>query len=374
MRRWAAPLLLLLGVLASIGIWDNVTLNQRLMVVGIGVDPGSARGKIRVTFQFPSPTALEGIPSASGAGPAKNAFLTATREGTSFIDALEQVQNEEARDVYLGQLQYVLVNVRLGPPMLPDLIQEFERMPEIDQTQYVVMTLEPTATLLKLSPPTTVLPAIFIADRFRCERCITVQNRVRGVDILRMTRTPLGDIAIPVITAYGPQGFEFNRLAIQSHGRVPDVLSARDSLSLAYLKGIVRKGDLEVDGPWAQPAVLRSVADASQVRALPPVGGHLHFLVQLHVGAEVARSPVPVLTSRAYQTLARGAAASLRQRVAALMRRLLARDLDPVGLERALLVSDPALFSSDAHFRRLLPSSLVSIEVHVSLHRGGELI
>ncbi len=374
MKRCLAAAQLVLAVFALAGIWDNVTLNQRLMVVGVGVDPGSAAGRVRVTFQFPTPAALEGIPTGSGGGPAQHPFLTATREGTSFIDALEQVQNEEARDVYLGQLQYILLNVHLRPPVLPDLIQELERTPEIDQTQYVVMTLEPTPHLLKLSPPTTVLPAVFIADRFRCERCITVQNRVRGVDVLRMTRTPLGDIAIPVITARGAQGFEFTRLAILSRGRVAAVLNPADSLAVAYLKGLVRKGDLWVPGPWPQPAVLRSVADAAQVRALPPRAGRPVFVIDLHVDAEVDRSPVRVLTSDAYRTIAGRAAARLQRQAAQVMSWLDAHDLDPVGLERAMLVTWPQRFVDDAHFRHLLPRSEVTVRVHVSLHRGGELI
>jgi spore germination protein KC len=164
------------------GCWDSREIEQRANVLAIGVDWASEeerKGEDEISHlgkKFPIPdegmikvTAQIAVPGRIPLGPqqpggSEKPVLVVKVVGHTFQDAMLNLQQEVADEVFLGHLRIIVLSeeiARLGTARFNDFLR---RNPEIRRTASLVVSKESAAKYMNLTPELERIPSLYLAD------------------------------------------------------------------------------------------------------------------------------------------------------------------------------------------------------------------
>ncbi|MCY0886576.1 MAG: Ger(x)C family spore germination protein [Firmicutes bacterium] len=366
LRRTVA--LLLLTGLALTGCWDNRPIDERAIVMVLGVS--SRHGRLALRFQIPTASALTALPSGSSGNSQSESFFVLPAEGRTVASAFGRAQASVSRDLYLGQIQALVLSAKLPPRVLRAAMTGLARLEPVDRTIFVLTTPDPVTRLLSTPTPLNQLPNEYFSTLFNCPDCATLHLQVRLWQLMDRLVTPGVDPFLPV-ARLGPHGIELNQVALYAKDRYLATLSPQETVAFALLTGRAVKPTLSAPTPLGETALrvgtcrggfsARIVHGRPQARFTVSIDGQLVDGPALD-GDRTARA-------RVLQAVARQVTA----RCLALIRHTQALGSDPFGVGRRLHWTDPRGFQALGPWDRAWKQTRVTVTVHVETTRAGNI-
>jgi spore germination protein KC len=164
------------------GCWDSREIEKRANVLAIGVDIASEEDRKKedeishLSKEFPTPdeqmikvTAQIAVPGEIPLGPQQpggsaKPVLVLEVVGHSFQDAMLNLQQEVANELFLGHLRIIVFSedlARSGTSRFNDFLR---RNPEIRRTASLVVSKEPASKYMNITPELERIPSLYLAD------------------------------------------------------------------------------------------------------------------------------------------------------------------------------------------------------------------
>lgn len=177
---WLLIIFFLIFPLLS-GCWDSQEIEQRATVLAIGIDEADSEDQnepevSHLKNQFPIPneemiklTAQIAVPGRIPLGPeqtesAGKSVLVIDVVGHTIEDAVLNLQQQVADEVFLGHLRIIVLNEKVAKKGIVRFNDFLRRNPEIRRTASLVVSRESAATYMKLSPELERVPSLYLAD------------------------------------------------------------------------------------------------------------------------------------------------------------------------------------------------------------------
>lgn len=370
MRHWGRrAVALVLGALFLSACGDNHVLNERALVLVMGVEPAGG-GRIRVDLQIPSPRGLTTLgPGGTGSAESgsRQTFFVLSGSGRTLSSALAHAQGRSTQALYLGQLQAIILSTRLSPELFTRVMSSLARIGTLDQTTYVLASPQPLARVLAVAPQQSTLPGLYYATLFSCRRCQTVDLARQLWSLEKRQLTPLVSAWVPVVEI-GPTGFQVDRVALYRQGRPEMVLSRGQTNLLGLLLSRTSKVPWILPGPDGTVVGIRALQARTRFRPSWR-NGRLEIAVRIAATGLLSDFPLQQAARKAVPQLEREASASLAAGAVQLLQRLAGRHLDPFDLGAAFVWRHP---QAAAVWMRAFPRARWRVRVEVTLIRYGD--
>lgn len=364
--------LLLLGSLS--GCWDDRALNQRDLVLTLGIGPSPKQsGTLAVVFQIPSPSGLaaDSIGGSGGQSPGGAPFFVIVGTGASFATAFESAQVQVSRDLYLGQTEVILLSDRLSPRLLHRTVATLDRLGSIAKTPYMVATDTRITRAAAHRVSQNHLPALYFESLFTCRQCQAMDLGVHLWQFADRLNTPGVDPALPLATPTAT-GYRVNREVLYRKYRPVGTLSPQASDALALLNGQARKLTVFLPLGHGSSASLRAIRARTVVHPRV-VGGRVVADIREQVHASLDEVDSYTDTPAQVAAIARAAANTLSARAVRVLETTEAWDTDPLGVGRDLDYDDPAAFHALGPWHHIYPHVRFHVHLTVTIHRLGDI-
>lgn len=163
------------------GCWDSQEIEQRATILAIGIDQADPKAQnepevSHLKNQYPTPqleliklTAQIAVPGRIPLGPeqtggADKPVLIMEVVGHSIEDAILNLQQQVADEVFLGHLRIIVLNEKVAKKGTQRFNDFLRRNPEIRRTASLVVSKESASTYMKLEPELERVPSLYLAD------------------------------------------------------------------------------------------------------------------------------------------------------------------------------------------------------------------
>lgn len=164
------------------GCWDSQEIEKRANVLAIGIDEADENEQnkedsiahlknkipirkeeiIKVTAQVAVPGRIPlGPEQTKGSG---SSVLVVNVVGHTIEDAMLNLQQEIADELFLGHLRIIVLNEKVAKRGTLRFNDFLRRNPEIRRTASLVVSREPAETYMKMSPELERVPSLYLAD------------------------------------------------------------------------------------------------------------------------------------------------------------------------------------------------------------------
>ncbi len=367
-RKVAWFLTLLCTVTLLTGCWDDRPVEERGMVLMLGISPNAHHG---VTLYFEVPTAsgltslTSGGSSGSGSGPK---FIVYRGQGDNFSDAFTNAQGKTNEDIYLGQLQVIALSTRLSPRAFTVIDATLARLGPMDKSADAVAVSGSMAKFMAFSPVGTSLPGLYLASLFACRHCQTAHLARTVWSREKRLWSPTTSVWVPLITTNATT-FIVDRIVVY-HGYQPTIiLTPHQTRTLGFLLGITAKAPLTV--PMSVGIIsLRAVRAHPHFRTMPESGGKV--LIHLTVSLSATLDGVPpnvTITTPLLHELEAKADTLLSHRMLKILLMLQKKDSNPLGFGRSYV-----WFHQDfTTWPTLYRQATIAVTARIHVHQLGDL-
>lgn len=180
--RLLAGFLVLFTILPLLtGCWDRLEIEERAVVLGIGIDiapPEEAKGgvshlqsfptadgaKIRVTAQVAIPGRIPLGPGegGGGSGGGQKPVWVLDVAGDTFDDALSNLQQEVAARLFFGHLRVIVLSKSVAQKDISNLSDYLRRNPDVRRTSWMVVSEGKAGDLMKMAPQLERVPTLYL--------------------------------------------------------------------------------------------------------------------------------------------------------------------------------------------------------------------
>jgi Ger(x)C family germination protein len=165
------------------GCWDSQEIDKRANVLAIGIDVANSKDQKKedaiahLKKRFPIPnremiklTAQIAIPGRiplgpeQGGGSTQKPVLVIHVVGHTMDDALLNLQQEVANQIFLGHLRIIVINEKVARKGTRQLNDFLRRNPQIRRTANIVVSKEKAAEYMEIYPKLGRVPSLYLAD------------------------------------------------------------------------------------------------------------------------------------------------------------------------------------------------------------------
>lgn len=232
-----------LTVIVLGGCWDSEPDTDRASALMLTVSQATPK-KWQWRFYFPNPTVT--VSSLTQLKPS-NQFYTMGVTASSLDRAYTKVQQRLARDLYLGQLEVMILSTKLTRPEVLSLLNAYNREGLTPKTAYVLLGAPPVNKLALVTPQESI-PSVYWESYFECHQC-------QPEYLARPEWKVWDDMVTPGVSAvvpYGTEAYEMTQIAVYPQTGPPVIYSRRATEGWAYLKGRVDKETIALNTPWGR--------------------------------------------------------------------------------------------------------------------------
>ncbi|SDC71103.1 spore germination protein KC [Melghirimyces thermohalophilus] len=172
------------------GCWDRTEMEERGIILGLGIDtappeaekhedqitetndpagfPPPGEEMIKVTAQVAVPGRVplgpgQGGSQGGGGGGSQKPVWAIQVMGHTLEDALQNLQQQVAQQLYLGHLRIVVVSEELAKRGLKENLDLLMRDPEIRKSSYLLVSRGPASKALAVAPPLERVPTLYLS-------------------------------------------------------------------------------------------------------------------------------------------------------------------------------------------------------------------
>jgi len=133
MKKKLTFIIIILNVLLMSSCWDFKQIDNHYILTGLAVDQGEGNELI-VSTRIPAP--ITGLQTSTTF--TRHARVV-SRKGATVLNALQRMNSEFKKDIYLGHLQVVLIGKKAAQYNLERIVDSFSRNPIIQRKLYLII-------------------------------------------------------------------------------------------------------------------------------------------------------------------------------------------------------------------------------------------
>ncbi|MFS0614712.1 Ger(x)C family spore germination protein [Lederbergia ruris] len=164
------------------GCWDSMDIEKRATVLAIAIDkvdpsekkeesyishfPGSLPRDgemLQLTAQVSVPGRIPLGPETTGGGEQEPVWVL-TAVGHTVDDALLNLQQELADQLFLGHLRVLVISKEIAQEGVKEINDYFRRNAQVRRTTWMVISEEKAAKYMKIAPKLERVPALYLTD------------------------------------------------------------------------------------------------------------------------------------------------------------------------------------------------------------------
>ncbi len=359
-----------LGLLVVLtGCWDNRPINSRDMVLAMGLAPDHHPGAFSTVFQAPTPSAVSaGSSGSSSGGSSKKDTFDVVGSGPDLSETFNEAQAQVSKDLYLGQMQLIVLSTRLQPMYFKRAFDGLGRIATLAKTPFVIASPTPLIKLLHHTSPQDRFPSLYFSTLFSCHTCQTDAFGVRLWQVLVRLATPGVDIFLPVATPL-KDGYLVDSVALYRHFQYVTTLTPRQSMAFGILDAISHKGSIFLPH---YNASLRAIAGSS---ALTTHLRHGQVDATFTIKLTSTLEGIGSVTETAAQIagMSDRASATIAASCLNLLQVTQKDDVDPLGVGRTLSWQNPRAFDHFRHWHQEYPHVHMRVHVSVTINKMGDV-
>ncbi|MCY0898466.1 MAG: spore gernimation protein GerC [Firmicutes bacterium] len=342
-RRWAAVMLIVSLSWLLAGCWDQLPMANRASALALSVTKAAPHA-FRFTFYFPNPTVT--VSSISNLATERE-FYTSTAVAPALGLAYRRVQSQITRDLYLGQLEDIIISADLTTADVAALINAYNRMGVVPKMVYLVGTPNNRGTLpVNLQEP---VPTVYFTKYFDCRTCQPVFLARREWKVWDAFETPGVSPVIP----YGITPTRIDRLMVYPHRGRPYIMTRQETLGWGFLTNHMVKDTVGVRLANGL-VVVNNVTDVA-VTHMAIEAGHLAVAAEILARGDIAGWPESVpLTNAVLKIVERQLARAIIRDCLAAVNFANRTKTDPFGFTRDYLFRHPAQDLRDEKSRGMI--------------------
>lgn len=362
----AAGLLLL----SLSGCWNDQALNERDLVLTLGVSPAKKPGQIELTFQIPTPSALTSMQAGGSSGGGSSAqFFDVQGIGPNVPLAFTEAQAKVSRDLYLGQIEVLAFSTQLSPALLHRAVAALDRLGPMDKTPYVVATSGSVTKVIEYQSPQEKLPALYFETLFLCKSCQTNALGMHFWQLAERLHTPGVSAVLPQVDL-SSSGYTVDKISVYRGYHYVTTLNPSLTQDYGLLADVSHKNGLFLAKPFESG--LRAVDAKTSIRS-KLAKGHLKSTLDVRVKATLDSISTYTATPTQVAQIAKAASMRLSRRLAHFLALTQKLDIDPVGIGRQLNSRHPSWFKAVGPWFKAYPRIHFKVHVQVFVRRIGNL-
>ncbi|WP_274363792.1 Ger(x)C family spore germination protein [Paenibacillus thermotolerans] len=167
------------------GCWDRLELEERALVLGVGIDeaekkpeemsnissigdhPNTETGNLKVTVQIAVPGRIplgpgQGGGGGGGGGGGKQTVWVVSATGHTIEDAFNSMQQKTAPPLFFGHLRIIVVSESVAKKGIGNINDYFRRNPEVRRMNWMFISKGKAEQLIQLSPQLERVPAVYL--------------------------------------------------------------------------------------------------------------------------------------------------------------------------------------------------------------------
>ncbi|MEK3886499.1 Ger(x)C family spore germination protein [Bacillus sp. FSL K6-3431] len=166
------------------GCWDSIDIEKRATVLGLAIDeadpeaaekedyithfrqnlPRSDQDMIRLTAQISVPGRIPLGPQTGGGGGEQEPVWVLSSYGHTIDDALLNLQQELADELFLGHLRIIVVNEKLAKKGIERFNDYLRRQPEVRRTAWMAVSKEEASKYMEIAPKLERVPTLYLTS------------------------------------------------------------------------------------------------------------------------------------------------------------------------------------------------------------------
>lgn len=367
-RRWWRAFLLLLLPLFLTGCWDRIEIEDRAIIMGLGIDRGE---EVRVTYQFPLVSKLR--PDSHGDGPS---FITKTCSGRTIGEAMERLQGQIQEAVFFGHIRTVVFSETAATRGVQQEIDFLRRDPMVRPQVYVIVTPQTAQEFLDAPVKTEQIPSLGLVKMITHDARLGRLPKLHLGEFLVRLDSPAIDPVAPIF--HQEDGtFHWDGLAVFAHDRMVGRLSREEAEVFMRLRDGKRGGSVTVEGANGETVLIKFFHLRRRVK-VQAVEDRPQLVVELELEGNVGEitdlgQKAPAMgriNSREARLLEAKAAEKVKAETEQLIRKVQSEyRSDIFGLGEWVQAYRPDLFREN--WNEIFPQVGIEVEVTVRLRRYG---
>ncbi|UOE94352.1 Ger(x)C family spore germination protein [Alkalihalobacillus sp. LMS39] len=193
-------ILLIICVTMGACVPDSRELDQRSMIIGLGIDRGEEK-LYKITIQLPILTDATSGPSGLGG----RQYESFTVESDTIWDAFVQLETYTPSVLFFGHLKAVVLSEEVAREGLKEVVDLLDRESTVANQVYLVVVEGDASEFTQQESPLVTLPALYLDRFFEAEQKVARTNGIRLFKFLRDTNMISGASSIPLAHLQGEQ-------------------------------------------------------------------------------------------------------------------------------------------------------------------------
>jgi spore germination protein KC len=182
-RTVKAALILSLVAPLLTGCWDRLEIEERAVVLGIGIDKGTPqetdneeaqvshlRGlppspgtrAVKISVQLAVPGRIPLGPGEGGGGNSSKTVWVVEVVGHTIDDAMSNLQQQLSAPLFFGHLRIIVISEDYAKEGLQNVNDYFHRNPEVRRTTWMVISQEEAAAYMRAKPELERVPTLYL--------------------------------------------------------------------------------------------------------------------------------------------------------------------------------------------------------------------
>lgn len=171
-------------------------LNKLAIVMGAGIDKAKDKDKVQVTIQIANVMKMKSSSGKSGLEAGENSYLNFSDEGSTIIDAINQISHKLNRVLFFPHNQVIIFSKDIAEEGLQKYIDFFLRNRETRLLQWVLVSDEKASEILSTKPEFESTTGRSIGELIKNEKLI---SQVPAVNLMEFSQKLMSKTTAPVL-------------------------------------------------------------------------------------------------------------------------------------------------------------------------------
>lgn len=233
------------------GCWNNVELNDRGFVVGVGLDK-ALDGKIEYSVQIIKPSVLE---SRKQGGNVK-ATEVISAQGQTVFEAIRNLLTSTNQKLFYGHMQVIIIGEELARQGILNVMDFFVRDTEPDKRAQVIIARGTTAReILTAEGETQDIPAVEIINTLKNTKALPKIKETKLFELMKIVNSKgknpvLGIVATPEKSkTLTVAQLDFTGTAVFNKDKLVGWLNPEETTGFLFTENKITSGIINVSNP-----------------------------------------------------------------------------------------------------------------------------
>lgn len=260
--------MLVFFTLNSTGCWDNIELDDRSIVTGIGIDKDEKTGEIIVSAQVFVPRGSSSSNKSSGSSQQSDTgFVVDTAKARTLDDAIRMLNLSQKGYIYFNQNRLLVINENIAKKGIAPILDFFNRYIQNNPRIEVVISKDKASDVLSIEGGKFTIPADYIVSSITTDNLFSnlfVDNlHDFSVKISGKTTSPVTALIKIKDSYYGGTGILADEAAVFKEDKLVGSLNMSEIRGLCWIMdrypmGSVQEEDSEENDVNGSEIVLRA--------------------------------------------------------------------------------------------------------------------